>query len=51
MIAVGEDNSIYRQGDNSSGQLGAGEKKICADLEVFNYTEITTDPSMDTIAD
>ena len=30
MIAVGEDNSIYRQGDNSSGQLGAGEKKICA---------------------
>ena len=51
MIAVGEDNSIYRQGDNSSGQLGAGEKKICADLEVFNYTEIITDPSMDTIAD
>lgn len=55
MIAIGNNNTIYKMGDNSKGQLGAGEQKTCMDLGILDDAyideEIIIDPSMSTIAD
>ena len=59
VIVVDENNKIYRQGHNSNGELGAGNKGICQEIFIISPYEvivnagetITIDPAMDTIND
>lgn len=59
VIVIDNNNKMYRQGNNSNGELGAGDKEICQEIFITSPYEavvspgqvITIDPSMDTIDD
>ena len=59
VIVVDSNNKIYRQGNNSNGELGAGSQGICQEIFITSTYEviinagetITIDPSMGTMDD